>query len=391
MPTLLAYKFAIRVPFTFPTIGANLSSTEINHKVLVSKELQSEPRITLREHFKPQIGFRQVKSVSSYPVRLAYLGVGGYGGAPLQASAQSDMVKIGGVCDLNREVAESQAARYQCEVWDSFEQILEDDAVGGVVMTLPPDENLRYVQQTAAAGKHCFVAKPIATTTADARAMQQACQDAGVVLMVGHNDRRRAEVREAKRLIEEGKIGQPVLFEGHFSHMGGWGLTAAEWRAQRDRCPVVALMMLGVHAIDSMIYLLGPATVVKAFHRHAAMPVDNEDVAVQIFELEGGALGYVGDSYCSPHTHYYRVLGTEGSLYVEYEKLTLIDAKTNPQEVDCPPTNPEVELVEEFARGIVEGIEIETDGEESIKALACVEGAIKSARDGCEVMIADLL
>ncbi len=328
--------------------------------------------------------------MATYPVRLGYVGVGGYGEAPLRGSSQTQLVEIVGVYDLAAEVAEAQAERYQCKVWDSYEQLLDDDAVDGVVLTLPPDENRRHVEMAAAAGKHCYVAKPIAVTVAEARAMRRACEEAGVVLMVGHNDRRRGEVRQARRLIEEGKIGQPLMFEGNFSHLGGFSLTPDKWRAQRDRCPVVPLMMLGIHVIDSMIYLLGPATTVKAFHRHAAMPVDNEDLAMQIYELECGALAYVGDSYCSPYVLNYRVLGTEGVLTVDLGALRLQDRENNVEDIAFAATNPECELMEELARAIVEGIRPETDAEAAIAALACAEGAIQSARTGDAVRLAEI-
>lgn len=328
--------------------------------------------------------------VAQYPVRFAYVGVGGYGNAPLLASSKSELIEVAGIFDINGDIAAEQGARYGCRVFDSFEQIVEDESILGLVMTLPPDLNLEHVKMAAAAGKHCYMAKPIAHNLEHARAIKQTCVDAGVILMIGHNDRRRGEVREARRMLDAGRIGQVVLFEGNFSHLGGWSLKPGSWRAQRDRCPTVPLMMLGIHFIDTMIYLVGEAVSVKAFHKHLAMPVDNEDVAVQVYRLASGPLAYIGDTYVTPYSHWMRIMGTTGIIEIQLGKLFLSDRDANRTEVEFPPTSPEVELMEEFARAIAEGVPIETGPDVSIAALACVEGSLKSASDSCEVNLADL-
>jgi predicted dehydrogenase len=331
------------------------------------------------------------QQVATYPIRLAYLGVGGWGANPLRASAETELIEIAGVCDINPNTARAAAEKYGCKVWDNYEQILADDSLDGVIFTLPPDENLAYVKRAAAIGRHCYVAKPIAAAVADGLAMKRLCAEAGVALMVGHNDRRRGEVRMAQRLVADGRIGQPVLFEGNFSHMGGWSIKPEMWRSQRDRCPTVPLMMLGIHAIDSMISIMGPARAVRAFHKHAAMPVDNEDLAVTIFEMEKEALAYVGDSYVSPYSLWYRISGTKGIVEVAMGSLRLLDAEAKPTEIEFAKTDPDLELMEEFARAVVEGARPETDAEESLKSLACVEASLISAREARSVEIAELL
>jgi UDP-N-acetyl-2-amino-2-deoxyglucuronate dehydrogenase len=329
----------------------------------------------------------------SYPVRLGFIGAGGWAEACLSACADPGLIAIAGVYDLSPDTAARQAAKYACNVYPSLEAILTDETLDGLVMTVPPDKNLAHVRQAVAAGKHCLVAKPIAANVAEAREMQRLSQEAGLVLMVGHQDRRRPEVREAKRLLDEGLIGQPVLFEGNFSHMGGWGLQPHHWRSHRERCPNVPLTMLGVHLLDNMQYLLGPAVSVQAMQGHVAMPVDNEDLAVQIYELESGALAYVGDSYVTPSVKWMRIHGTKGVLVVDLGALTLTDTRGHTSSLPLPANapDPQAELMAEFARAIAEGIPPETDAEAAIRALACVQGALQSARKGRRICLPCLL
>jgi len=69
-------------------------------------------------------------------------------------------------------------------------------------------------------GKHVFVEKPIADTLADGRAMQAACQAAGVTLLVGHAFRRLGAARKVKQLLDQGALGTVVLAEANFSLPG---------------------------------------------------------------------------------------------------------------------------------------------------------------------------
>jgi len=320
--------------------------------------------------------------MAHYPLGIAYVGVGGYADAVLGGSGNRDLISIRGVFDVNAEAAGKKAAQYGCPVYRSFDEVLADPAVDAVAFTLPPHENLPHVRRAAQSGRHCFVAKPIALTVRDGRAMDEACRKAGVVLLVGHTDRRRSEARAARKILEEGTLGQVVLFEANSSHSGGWRLPPGHWRADRGRCPVVPLTMLGIHMLDTMNYLIGPATAASAVHRHTAMPADNEDVAVQIYEMAGGGVAYLGDSYVSPFSYWIRIHGTKASLYLERERLTLIRPDVPSAPVVLTPVDTNKELIEEFARAVVEHAPIETGAVPSMRALACAEAALRAAASG---------
>lgn len=113
-------------------------------------------------------------------------------------------------------------------------------------------------------GKHVWVEKPIANTVQEADAMIQACEDAGVVLQVGHSLRRAPGIRIIKKAVEDGKIGDLAMIEAHQSHRGGWSLAPGMWRWYLDKCPGGPLNLLGIHQIDIFHYLAGPVAEVMA-------------------------------------------------------------------------------------------------------------------------------
>jgi len=94
--------------------------------------------------------------------------------------------------------------------------------------------------------------KTIANTIADGRRIIEACQKAGVTLMVGHYRRRNAGNRKLKELIHQGVIGKPIMIEANDSSGLGFELTPDKfrWRGDDTGCPAGSLMTIGIHTVD---------------------------------------------------------------------------------------------------------------------------------------------
>jgi len=112
--------------------------------------------------------------------------------------------------DIVRENAEAFAAHYGLdEVYDDHEMMLEAHDLDIVSVCVPPDAHAEIVVDAAEVGDlvaiHCE--KPMATTWGDCRRMVDACHRNDVQLTIDHQRRFAKPVEEAKRLLDEGKIG----------------------------------------------------------------------------------------------------------------------------------------------------------------------------------------
>ena len=94
----------------------------------------------------------------------------------------------------------------------------------------------------AAAGKHVFVEKPVAETSAEALRMAAAVDRAGVICHVGFNKRFYYGYRQARRLIAEGALGAPSGLQGRFWYQAG----------RRD-----PLLHNGLHFLDLAAFFMG--------------------------------------------------------------------------------------------------------------------------------------
>jgi predicted dehydrogenase len=107
------------------------------------------------------------------------------------------------------------AKDYEVPHVPSVEELLARKDVDGVLISSPHSAHLAQVTQTAKAGKHVLVEKPMALDTAECDAMIGACRDAGVTLSVIQTCRFRGTVARAKRMINEGKIGTVRMIRLH--------------------------------------------------------------------------------------------------------------------------------------------------------------------------------
>jgi 1,5-anhydro-D-fructose reductase (1,5-anhydro-D-mannitol-forming) len=145
--------------------------------------------------------------------------------------------------------------------YESFDAMLLDDALDAVYIATP--NGLHPAQTLAAldAGKHVLVEKPVALTEADARAMAERADRAGLVLGAGFHLRHHHPIRELKERLDAGAIGEPTLIRA------SWGMNTSgalvPWKNDRKIAGGGAIMGLGVHVLDLCCWLLGdePRTV----------------------------------------------------------------------------------------------------------------------------------
>jgi len=322
------------------------------------------------------------------------VGVAGFGKELAMGAATSKQLHMVGAYDTQMQFLGEFRRTYDVKLYPSYEAILADKSVEGVILATPNDTHLGLITRAAAADKHVFVEKPITNTIADARAAIKACKDAGVTLMVGHVARRTPAARMARKTIESGALGKIVLIEGHIAHRGGLDLTPQSWRWYKERCPGGPVMQLAIHTIDTFHYLMGPTKSVSAKISRLATPAEIEDTGVIALEFESGILGFGRIAYAVPGSTFTHVYGSEAILsFDRMEREFQIRHRDGHVEPSPPlaPVNATADELDEFARCARTGSKPETAGEEGLLALAVVIAALRSSKEGRSVAIKEVL
>src|SRR3990172_3979864 len=250
------------------------------------------------------------------------------------------------------EKGEKFASKYGCRAAPAYEAILEDRSIEGIINPTPNPVPLETTRAAAAAGKHVFLDKPIANTIADARAITQACRDAGVVLALGYQRRRESHFRWIRGRVEDGTFGKLVNAEANISRDRLGKIDLSSWRYTAEGMPGGVMLQIGIHYTDVLEYLVGPVKAVSGRSVRLVLPGDNPDVASLVLEHENGALSTLNASYASASEYYLmNIYGKEASAYYDLHLglRFLKRGSTAPDPVACPKNDAFVDELEEFA------------------------------------------
>ncbi|MCV2489524.1 Gfo/Idh/MocA family oxidoreductase [Geodermatophilus sp. YIM 151500] len=216
----------------------------------------------------------------------------GYRSAGTVFSAGLPPVRLVSVADINEDLARDTARRYGFERHDtSWEAIVKADDIDVVSVVVANHLHREIVTELAAAGKHVLCEKPLAPTAADARAMTDAVEAAGIVARVGFTFRRAPGISAVREQLRSGELGRPLYISGQYwTDYGADPQAPMSWR-YRGEPGSGALADLGSHLTDVAEFLLGP---VESVHG-AALTTVVTDRPLPLGHVVGHAHVEVGD------------------------------------------------------------------------------------------------
>jgi predicted dehydrogenase len=316
----------------------------------------------------------------------------GWWGNILAGAATSQGGEIVAAFARNPASREEFAAKHPCRTPATFEEILSDPEVDGVLVATPHTTHGAYIEAAAAAGKHVFVEKPLTLTVAEGKRAIAAAERAGVVLQVGHNRRRQPANRLLKQLIADGELGQVVMIETQQSVPNAQRFQPGYWRANRAESPLGGMTSLGVHMIDTMHYLLGPVERVFAFSNVLIAEPPIDDATTIVLEFPSGQLGYLGTSFVVPRATEVTVRGTAGAAWnaddgTRFYRQTAEETSRSEQPIDTLDTV--ADQLGEFLAAMRGEAVPETGGTEALEVVAVLEAAQASSESGRAEAVAD--
>ena len=137
-------------------------------------------------------------------------------------------------------------------------EAVADPRVDAVIVATPNFTHPPIVLIAVAAGKHVLCEKPLALGAADARAMLDAAEAAGVRHMTAFTYRFVPAMRYLKHLIDKGDLGRPVHFRAQ--RFQDWGDRGLGWRQSMGKAGSGELGDMLSHRLDFAHHLVGPTT-----------------------------------------------------------------------------------------------------------------------------------
>lgn len=271
--------------------------------------------------------------MSNERLPVAVIGVGGFGGQTLHALLRSDIVRVVGISDKNPTVAERIGKQASVPAYSDNRSLLAETQPKAVYLAVPPAAAAEIISACAERGIHVWKEMPLARNLSEGVAMDRLMTKANLKLAVGTQRRFNVGYRRAWSLRR--RLGEIFLARGHY--LFNWG-SSLGWRGDKTSAGGGAMLELGYHAIDLMVWLLGLPDEVygicAAGNRPAddnAQPIyDTDDTAAAIFRYTSGLMASVVTTRSSgPVSEELCLHGRRGSLRADGNVCLLRDPDGN--------------------------------------------------------------
>ena len=265
-------------------------------------------------------------------IKAAVIGLGRWGKS-LVTAVQGKSTRIRFVRGVSKEPDEVRgfAKQHEFRLSTELADVVADPDVQAVFLATPHSLHVDQVAAVAAAGKHVWCEKPLALTRAQAQRAIDACRKAGVVLGSGNNKRCFASMRELKRVVAGGTLGDILHIEGNFSNDHSTRVSGG-WRDDPRESPGFGMTGAGLHIIDAFVNLAGPLRRVDARGFSRKAPPDPRDVVAMLADFQSGATGLMATVRATLPFWRVHVFGTKGMAEArEEDTLTLAYLGGKPQ------------------------------------------------------------
>ena len=244
-----------------------------------------------------------------------------------------------------------KAASYNVRVWETLDLALSDPEVHAVYVGTPVFLHAPQTMQSLRAGKPVLCEKPMAMNEAEARSVVQAADETGKIFGVAYYRRSYPKVQRAKRLLDDGAIGKPIVAE-LTSH--GWfdGQGSRSWLVDPAKAGGGPLFDIASHRIDVLNFLFGQPLQVTAQLSNVVHHYAVEDNATVMIEYPGGVRGIVDVRWHSKvNRDECRIRGIDGEM--ELSPLNGPDlVYPGAHEILPPHANLHYPMLENFVDGI---------------------------------------
>lgn len=339
-------------------------------------------------------------------VKIAVAGTGYFSQFHYDAWSRLDDACLVGAASFDPDGLAGVRERYGVEaVFDDVGTMLDRTCPDLLDIAAPPTAHRTLLEEAAARGIHVICQKPLGGDLDSAKAMVERAEATGIVFAVHENFRFQPWYREARRLMDRGRLGEVTNVSFRLRPGDGQGP-----RAYLDRQPYFQTMKrfliheTAIHLIDSFRYLMGEMSGVFAHLRRLNPAIQGEDAGYLVFSFGSGAAGLfdgnrlIGFPAENPRLTMGELLieGTGGSLRLDGDGGLWLRPHEGPEAAhdyrwenrsfggDCV-----LELQRHVLAHLIEGAPLENSGRDYLVNLEIEAAIYRSAETGRFVKLLD--
>jgi UDP-N-acetyl-2-amino-2-deoxyglucuronate dehydrogenase len=269
-------------------------------------------------------------------VRFGIIGCGVIGAAHAQAISSVRDAQLVAAADVLVERAQQLATKYGVTPYADVQEMLDRERLDVVDVCTPSGQHGETACQVMRTGRHVVVEKPMEITRKAIAQMLRVQRESGVKLAVISQHRFDPASQQVHELALQGAFGRLVLGTAQIP----WWRSqqyydSGAWRGTWELDGGGVLMNQGIHSIDLLQWLMGPASTVYAYSDTLVHRMQTEDVAVAVLRFANGALGTIAGTtgaYPGLGTRI-EIYGDRGSAVIADDRLAVLKLYTEGEEV----------------------------------------------------------
>lgn len=252
------------------------------------------------------------------PLRLGIVGAGAVARAHVEAARSlPSHFRVSGIADTDVTKARALAAEVGATVFASHEDLAASSLIDAAIVASPHGLHRSHAISFLDVGIPVLVEKPMALSGQECQDMIDAATRAGLPLMVGHIQRFMPLMVAAKRALDSGEVGRPVLMLDTYSGRYEPG-SRPDWFFEPRLAGEGILANLGAHSLDRLMFLASST----------ALSFDSGWLDRHRVPIRASASGTVGEDIRAlivlhgigfPTTEVTDVACTDGAIRVSYD------------------------------------------------------------------------
>jgi predicted dehydrogenase len=223
-------------------------------------------------------------------LRLAAVGLGYWGPNLARNLDELPGAELAWICDREEDRLGRYGSRFpDAQTTTRLEDVLEDESVAAIAIATPVVTHFELAREALLAGKHVFVEKPLALSSALGEQLVALAEERGLVLMPGHLLLYHPGVGMLKGLVESGDLGRLLYVYGNRQNLG---------QIRRDEN---ALWSLGAHDLSVILHLVGEEPSEAWARGESFLNPGVEDVVFCYLRFPSGVVAHMHLSWLDPH------------------------------------------------------------------------------------------
>ncbi|NOT55421.1 MAG: Gfo/Idh/MocA family oxidoreductase [Deltaproteobacteria bacterium] len=324
------------------------------------------------------------------PIRFGLIGAGKHGSRYAKHIVEDiPQAQLVALCRRDRREGEQLAARYGCDYYTDYRQLLDDGRIDAVAIAVPPALHGMIVPAACQAGKHILLEKPFAVSVAEGERLRAIIATSGVRCMVAHTLRFNVVVQTFKKHIAEIAPLHSFYLSQRFEP------SPLLWLDRKAESGGGIILHTGVHSFDLLRFLSGYEVTTVHCEMRSMVTRKTEDNFTMLCQLRDPATQHemsgavAGSRSTASRSGLIELSGEHGQLVGDHHHgFAYLLKGTERISLAVAPAVPTVrEVIQSFVDGIHKGTAFPITPDDGLRAVAIAEACYRSAGSGQRVPV----